>query len=161
MCYVCGQQWCGSCNSGLAAGGFDTCPTCRAPIDVSDTQDFHDLKNLVETREPGRHTVTAQISLAHMYSTGKGVAQSVARAFAFCKRAADTGDAKGQYNLGVMYEQGEGVTQDKAKAATLYGKASGQGFAKAGYNLGLLHYKGQGMPKNTAEGCRWPVNHNS
>ncbi len=43
------------------------------------------------------------------------------------QKAADQGDATGQYFLGFMYEAGLGVTKNEVEAAQWYRKAAEQG----------------------------------
>lgn len=66
------------------------------------------------------------------------------RIFNSYKEAADTGDAKAQYNLAVCYERGTGVEKDYAKARMYYAMASMQGHSFATHNLGMLYYFGYG-----------------
>ena len=154
MCYVCGQQWCGNCENSMAADGFDRCPTCRAPKDVSAEQDFQDLKNMVETREPGRHIAIAQYSLGRMYDNGEGVAEDKVEAVRLYTLAADQNHADAQYNLGLMYDNGEGVAEDKVEAVRLYTLAADQNHAAAQCNLGRMYDNGEGVAEDKVEAVR-------
>ena len=60
-------------------------------------------------------------------------------------KAAEQGDAIGQYNLGAMYDYGEGVDQNYWMAEKWYTLAAKQGDADAQYNLGVMYHKGQGL----------------
>jgi TPR repeat protein len=56
-----------------------------------------------------------------------------------CIKAAESGDAKAQYDLGSFYEQGSlGLTQNYSEAAKWYRKAAEQGHAGAQLYLGSL-----------------------
>ena len=71
------------------------------------------------------------------------------------RKAADLGNASGQFNLGVMYSNGYGVTQDKAEAVKWYRKAADQGRANAQYNLGVMYDNGVGVTQDKAEAAKW------
>ena len=64
MCFACGQLYCGGCNANVSA--TLKCPTCRAPINVSDEEKFRRLWKLEHDRSPGRHTPVAQYNLGTM-----------------------------------------------------------------------------------------------
>ena len=62
-------------------------------------------------------------------------------------KAAERGDAIGQYNLGAMYDYGDGVEQSDEAAKKWYTLAADQGNADAQYNLGVMHDEEQGVLK--------------
>ncbi|MEI6709304.1 MAG: tetratricopeptide repeat protein, partial [Methylococcales bacterium] len=66
-----------------------------------------------------------------MYMDGAGVAQDYNQAVFWFNKAAEQGDADGQYQLGFMYYYGKGVTQDYNQAVILFRKAAQQGNANA------------------------------
>jgi len=70
-------------------------------------------------------------------------------------KAAEQGDAVGQYNLGVRYATGEGVPEDAAEAVKWYRMAAEQGYAIAQYNLGVMYANGEGVPEDDAEAAKW------
>jgi len=76
-----------------------------------------------------------------MYANGRGVPQDAAEAVKWYRKAADQGDATGQYNLGWMYANGRGVPQDDAEAVKWYRKAADQGDARAQSALATLQKK--------------------
>jgi uncharacterized protein len=55
------------------------------------------------------------------------VPQSYAEALKWVRKAADQGDAQGEYDLGYSYDSGKGVPQDYAEAAKWYRLAAKQG----------------------------------
>lgn len=65
-------------------------------------------------------------------------------AVTFYRKAADKGDAAGEYGLGNMYAKGEGVPQDNAQALTYISRAAEKNYPKAvvamaeAYRLGGL-----------------------
>jgi hypothetical protein len=71
------------------------------------------------------------------------------------RRAAERGDAEGQYRLGFDYQEGFGVRQDEAEAVKWYRKAAAQNYAQAQYNLGECYRNGRGVAKDEAEAGKW------
>jgi len=61
-----------------------------------------------------------------MYEQGEGIPQDVREAAIWYRKAADQGDAVGEFNLGTMYDRGEGVPQNRQTAAELYRKSANQ-----------------------------------
>ena len=53
-------------------------------------------------------------------------------------KAAEQGDAIGQYNLGAMYDYGDGVEQSDEAAEKWYTLAADQGNTDAQYSLGVM-----------------------
>ncbi|MBR3425326.1 MAG: sel1 repeat family protein, partial [Neisseriaceae bacterium] len=77
--------------------------------------------------------------------------QDYANAKIYAEKAAEQGDAQGQYNLAILYNEGQGVEQDYVQAKQWYEKAAEQGFAQAQNNLGTLYEKGNGVEQNYAK----------
>ena len=71
------------------------------------------------------------------------------------RKAAEQGDAVGQYNLGVMYAKGQGVVQDYVQAVQWYRKAADQGYALGQNNLGLAYANGQGVALDYSQAVYW------
>ena len=80
-----------------------------------------------------------------------GVTQDIAEKVKRLRKAADQGDAGGQYNLGVCYRDGEGVTKDLAEAVKWFRKAADQGDAEAQAKLGYAYCHGSGVVKDEIE----------
>jgi TPR repeat protein len=55
-----------------------------------------------------------------MYAAGPEVPKDPQGAVSSWPRAAEQGDAEGQYNLGLMYDKGQGVPQDFIRAYMWY-----------------------------------------
>jgi TPR repeat protein len=55
-----------------------------------------------------------------MYAAGPDVPKDSQEAVRAWQRAAEQGDAEGQYNLGLMYDKGQGVPQDSIRAYMWY-----------------------------------------
>eukprot|EP00729_Bicosta_minor_P009383 gene9383-biopygen8202 len=155
MCTACGQFYCGACNTEGFAYRLPNCPTCRAPIMVSDEENFKRCWKLVHDRSPGRHTPAAHNYLGHAYSFGKGVEQDCVEAAKWFRKSAEGGVAQAQYNLGVMYRDGEGVEQDHVEAAKWYRKAAEAGSADAQCNLGAMYRDGEGVEQDHVEAAKW------
>eukprot|EP00729_Bicosta_minor_P008025 gene8025-biopygen19938 len=155
MCSACGQSYCGACNAGGLADRSPNCPTCRAPLIVSDEENYKRCWKLVHDRSPGRHTPVAQYSLGYMYDNGKGVEQDHVEGAMWFRKSAEAGDAAAQYNFGIMYDNGRGVEQDHVEAAKWYRKAADAGYAKAQYNLGITYRDGKGVEQDHIEAVKW------
>ena len=153
MCYTCGQSCCGACKASV--GNTRKCPTCRAPLFVSDKERFKRCYKLVHDRSPGRHTTRAQNDLGFLYKNGKGVPQDYANAMKYYTLAADQGVAMAQCNLGIMYNKGEGVPQDYTKARKYFTLAAEQGHADAQNSLGSMYYNGDGVPQDNAKAIKY------
>eukprot|EP00729_Bicosta_minor_P032700 gene32700-biopygen10627 len=155
ICYACGQSYCGACNTADRVGRSPNCPTCRAPLIVSDEENFKRLLQLEHDRSPGRHTPVAQYNLGTVYRDGEGVEQDHVEAVKWFRKAAEAGDAAAQFNLGVMYRDGEGVEQDHVEAVKWYRKAAEAADADAQCNLGNMYENGEGVAQDHVEAAKW------
>eukprot|EP00729_Bicosta_minor_P032469 gene32469-biopygen20871 len=154
-CSACGQCYCGACKAGGLADRSPNCPTCRAPLIVSDDENFTRYWKLVHDRSPGRHTPATQCNLGVIYDTGKGVEQDHVEAVKWFRKSAEAGYADAQFNLGNMYRIGEGVEQDHVAAVKWYQKAAEAGNAKGQYNLGIMYHDGEGVEQDHVEAAKW------
>jgi TPR repeat protein len=107
----------------------------------------------VKTETPEPAPVTAQAALQSAKDAYQR--QDYPQAVEWFRKAAELGDAKGQYSLGVAYNEGKGVPQDYAQAAQWFRKAAEQGVAQAQNNLGFLYQQGQGVPKDLSLAAQW------
>ena len=142
VCFACGQTTCGECRRELEKT-VTTCPTCRAPFQVSETEMVHRLLGLLENREPGRHTQRAFSSLGSMYYRGSGVEQSHSDAAHWYQLAAENGDASAQSSLGVMYFNGHGVARDYGMAESMFRLSATQNHPPAQCHLGVMADQGK------------------
>lgn len=88
----------------------------------------------------------------------EAIAQSLSfemEAAEWYQRAADLGDAVGQYRLGVYYHHGCGVPQDLRKAVDLFILAANQDYFPAHTNLGYCYQHGLGVDRNEALAADW------
>jgi TPR repeat protein len=101
----------------------------------------------------------AQVYLGLAYYNGHGVEENDLVAFTWFWRAAEQGDAEGQYQLAHMYIYGfgipEGEPDPEGKAVEWFARAADQGHAEAQFNLGLLLLAGSGVERDEATGLRW------
>lgn len=98
----------------------------------------------------------AQVGLALLYYSGKGVLQDYRKAFKFYKLAADQNNLDGQMGLAVIYQDGLGVIQDYKAARTWYRKAANQGSSVAAGTLGYNYSKGtDGFLKDNVMAHAW------
>ena len=67
--------------------------------------------------------VVAQLSLANMYTYGKGVKQDYFEAVKWNQKAAEQGNAGALAALGIAYRDGKGVKQDRLKAKEYFGES--------------------------------------
>ncbi|MGO9021367.1 MAG: CHAT domain-containing protein [Syntrophobacteraceae bacterium] len=93
--------------------------------------------------------------LMHLSGKGAPEAENDAEALKWFRKAADQGNAEGQYWLGCMYFEGRGVPHDAAEAAKWFRKAAVQGQPDAEYILGTMFLLGNGVPEDDAEALKW------
>ena len=86
-----------------------------------------------------------------MYDHGAGGAKNYQEALKWYKRAADQGDACGQYELGLMYEEGRGVEPSDADALSWFVKAAEQGEEDAIEKCKQQRYQSLLLRKRTYE----------
>jgi TPR repeat protein len=80
-------------------------------------------------------------------------------ALVYFRKAAEQGNADGQFSLGAMYESGEGVKRDVAEGRKWITKAAEQGHSAAINAMALAYMSGgMGIPEEArkgAEALRW------
>lgn len=108
------------------------------------------LRGLAEAGMP-----RAQMYLAKLYESGRGVAADPAEARRWTAQAADAGDPVAMHNLALYYLQGRGGPRDDAMAARLFKRSASAGVADSQFNLGLLYETGAGVDRNLVEAYRW------
>lgn len=92
----------------------------------------------------------AQVDLGKVYYFGLSGKKDDIEALNWFKKAAEQGDAKGQYHLGQMYTEGKaGLKESEKDASVWYKKSADQGYAPAQYYLAILYMAGiDGIEKN-------------
>jgi TPR repeat protein len=86
---------------------------------------------------------------------GDGDSEAEATVAECYRKAAEQGNASGQYHLGDCYMTGTGVPKDGAKAAEWYRKAAEQGEAMAQCQLSYCYEKGVGLPVDMTKAFEW------
>ena len=107
------------------------------------------------TERAGRGDPVAMILLSDIYKNGRGVPKDEAAAYAWTKRAADTGDARGQAAQAALMQDGIGTPRNDAAAFGLLQKSADQGFALAQAALGSAYLHGRGTAKNDDLAALW------
>ncbi len=97
----------------------------------------------------------ALVEQALKYEKGDGVAKNGVKAAELNRRAADLGDAAGQYNLGRMYRDGVGVEKDPVQAAQWFLRAAQQNNADAENEIGMMYQRGVGEPRDEGAAAAW------
>jgi len=114
-----------------------------------------DLPSLKALAEGGNSE--AQVKLGLAYAKGEGVGRDIKIASEWIHRAAEQGNAKGQFYLGSLYFNGDSTEfpGDIKKAIGLWKKSAEQGFAEAQFYLGERLYRGLGMPQDAKKALVW------
>ncbi len=97
----------------------------------------------------------AQLALALMYETGRGVGKSLTTAEHWFRSAAEQGDATAQAHLARMYFRGSGVSQDYLEASKWYRKSAEQGRPDSQFNLGGMYEQGLGVERDYVRAYAW------
>lgn len=97
----------------------------------------------------------AQYALCSVYRTGRGVPQSYAEAYLWCRKAADQSYAKAQYGVGYLYYYGYGVDGDFAEALRWFHLAAEQKLPAAENHIGIAYEVGNGVTPDYSEAVRW------
>lgn len=72
------------------------------------------------------------------------------------KKAADQGDARGQFKLAYMIDRGYGIKVDKAVAASLVHASAEKGFAHSESLMGQFHLRGEyGFARDEVKSANW------
>lgn len=120
--------------------------TAQQPEPSRAAQLYDRALNLMSGGEQNRDPVKAVDDLRESARQGYAPAQtamvfyaaSQEEAFGFCKKAAEQGDALGQWCVGRAYFTGEGAQKDWLAAETWLRKAADQGNPFAAYTMGLI-----------------------
>jgi hypothetical protein len=98
----------------------------------------------------------AQFNPGVLDINGEGVSQDdFTQEAVRCRKLAEQGDTKAQYDLAYFYSRGRGVPEDDAQAAFWNRKAAEQGYIMAQHMLGYAYSYGLGVPEDYAEACFW------
>lgn len=107
-----------------------------------------------KTKQEGSMSLSKIVDIGHDYYFGtNGKRQDYAEAIKWYRKAAEQGDAKGQYNLGYCYYYGFGVRRDRTKATDWFKKSAEQGYIEAQESLSIC-YNGFSVGSNSAEAVK-------
>ena len=107
-------------------------------MDYGDKQYYIALRGIVENKEKG----------------WKNCAKELRESLEAAQKAADAGNAAGQYNLGMHYDYGFGVEESDEEAFKWYEKAAIQGHSDAMHKYAWC-FKGYGIPPDMAKYYEW------
>lgn len=94
-------------------------------------------------------------NLGCCYRDGRGVDQSYEKAKEWFEKAAEQGDALGQFHVGWLYFCGYGVEQDYKKSLEFWILSAEQRDETAMFNIGTLYLNGQGVEKSYEKAVEW------
>ncbi|KAF9144990.1 hypothetical protein BG015_012041 [Linnemannia schmuckeri] len=121
---------------------------------VKTQQSLHTLvEHIAETiAKAGMGNLPAQVRLRLVYKDGShGLVKNHTAAMSWFRRAAEKGDASGQYGLAQMCELDQSTFQYKSAAKAWYHKAAEQGHVDAQRSLGALY----STEKSYAQALEW------
>jgi hypothetical protein len=116
--------------------------------------DFVTARTIWESLAAGGDNGAAN-ALGDMYVTGHGVPISMPEALRWYRKAADAGDARGEFMLGLAHDSGEGVAQNYGEALYWYRRAAHHGSAVAEEYLGRLYASGRGVAQDDLQAHMW------
>jgi TPR repeat protein/serine/threonine protein kinase len=97
----------------------------------------------------------ALVELGLKYEKGEGTSKDLTKAADLYRKAAETGDAAGEFHLASMYRDGDGMQQDLVKAAEWFTKSAQQNYADAENELGAMYQRGQVESQDDSQAIRW------
>ena len=95
------------------------------------------------------------VQLGIKYEKGEGVSKDLPKAVELYRKAAEKGDAAGEFHLGTMYRDGDGVPKDPEQARQWFTKSAQQNYSDAENELGMMYQRGQGEPQDDAQAVSW------
>jgi len=142
----------------IVAGAPDTSrPTVpaqgKAPAAPSPPPAETDFTRSLRLAEEG--DAKAQLHVAGLYRTGRGVARDDSASVRWYRAAAEKGLAEAQFELAKAYDTALGGPRDPFEAVRWYRLAAQQGFGRAQYNLGSMHGNGEGVPVDYVKAYMW------
>lgn len=117
----------------------------RPPESTLSTNDLKSaIRTLAEKGDADSQAYLGNMLLRDHFTVQEGID--------WLRRAADSGDPKGQYELAMAYNKGTGVSVDKQEAFRLFDLAADQGHAEALFASGKMLMAGDGCMKDEAKG---------
>ena len=108
-------------------------------MDYGDKQYFIALRGIVEEKDEGWENCEKELR----------------ESFEAAKKAAEAGNAAGQYNLAMHYDYDFGVEGTEEQAFEWYKKAAEQGHSEAMHYTAWAYLKGQGVKPDLAKHFEW------
>ena len=131
-------------NAGLEGlGGQSETMTCDGGLSL-----------LLEAAVDGYAPAQAALGTAY-YQGAESVRVNYPEAEKWLRKAAEQGNADGEYFLGMAYSFGNGVEIDFKKALELYRKAAAQGDTRAMSSVAEAYGSGNGVERDVQEELRW------
>lgn len=105
----------------------------------------------------GNDDAQADLGVAYLYGVQEaGIQQDINSSIPWLRKAAEQGDAKGNFYLGVCYEYGAGVPKDEEKALEYYYTAANAGQAQAQCEVAMAYLLGKnGLNVNYPEAYKY------
>jgi localization factor PodJL len=121
-------------------------------LDRDDPAGVETLTRAANLGEPG-----AQLKLAALYQTGEaGLEVDEAESRLWARRAAETGDARGQHAYGMYLFDGVGGARNRAEALDWLKQAADQGLVDSQYNVARIYENGdEGIAPDPTQAYRW------
>ncbi len=143
-------------------------PVDAAPADLTEAQTLYAqaIEQLDRDDPAGVETLTraanlgepqAQLKLAGLYQTGEaGLEVDEAESRLWARRAAESGDARGQHAYGMYLYDGVGGDENRAEALNWLKQAADQGLVDSQYNVARIYENGdRGVAPNLTQAYRW------
>ena len=118
-----------------------------------------DYKKVLEIAMPRAEAgdVRAQTMVGSLYSYGRGVPQSYAKAEEWFRKAAEQGFAPGEYALGMFYRVGATGNRDDKVAFDWFKKAADQDNPEALLEVGHMYRDGLGVSPDPAKAADYQL----
>lgn len=140
------QMWLARCHS-TGRMGFPRDPARAATIA---SQVLPAVRALADAGER-----EALFLMGTAYDEALGVAENLAEAVRWYRRAADLGHVLAQHNLGNLHQAGRGVSKDDAQAVAWWRRAAEQGDAVPMFRLGEMYEAGRGVKRDLGQARLW------
>jgi uncharacterized protein len=109
---------------------------------------------LLEKAKAGNSAAQAEVGRMYVIG-GNGAYRDPHEAVKWFTKAAEQGNADGEYGLGVMYQLGRGGPQDTSSAMKWFELAAKQGKVEAQFQLARIYDTSQGPTKNPAMAVKY------
>jgi hypothetical protein len=109
---------------------------------------------LLEKAKAGNSAAQAEVGRMYVIG-GNGVYRDAHEAVKWFTKAAEQGNADGEYGVGVMYQLGRGGPQDTSSAIRWFELAAKQGKVEAQFQLARIYDASEGPTKNPAMAAKY------